>query len=346
MALTSIITGEIWFPSIDAAKQNATKNIGVESGCTVAAIAAAMQVRVSAGVVFDPAIQTVSQTDLNIAAADATNPRKDIIVWDQSAGAAAVVTGTPAAVAPVGETVPRKMTSPVLPNMGANDDVLLAEIYVPAGETDSSNFTYLDRRQIILQAPSQLITTTGDIIQGGTSGVPERLAKGTANYHLRMNAGATKAEWRVSPRAVWVQPHYVTGTGAVLSAIKHNALAGSTMADGQVDSCAFTTVIPTDFNTLTKGVVVLSPSGTGNIYRRVITEWGASGESEFEHSDTIAYAAVAAVNAQFLDDDVSAAFTGIAAGDRLGFLWTRDGSHASDTIGAAVTVYGLLLEYT
>jgi len=39
------------------------------------------------------------------------------------------------------------------------------------------------------------MTTAGDIIYGGTSGVPTRLAKGTATQVLTMNSGATAPEW-------------------------------------------------------------------------------------------------------------------------------------------------------
>lgn len=40
------------------------------------------------------------------------------------------------------------------------------------------------------------MTTAGDIIYGGTSGTPTRLAKGTAGQLLAMNAGATAPEWK------------------------------------------------------------------------------------------------------------------------------------------------------
>lgn len=39
------------------------------------------------------------------------------------------------------------------------------------------------------------MTTAGDIIYGGTSGAPTRLAKGTAGQVLKMNSGATAPEW-------------------------------------------------------------------------------------------------------------------------------------------------------
>lgn len=42
---------------------------------------------------------------------------------------------------------------------------------------------------------SNPMTTAGDLIYGGTSGVPTRLAIGTAGYYLKVNTGATAPEW-------------------------------------------------------------------------------------------------------------------------------------------------------
>lgn len=39
------------------------------------------------------------------------------------------------------------------------------------------------------------MTTEGDVVYGGASGAPTRLAKGTAGQVLQMNAGATAPEW-------------------------------------------------------------------------------------------------------------------------------------------------------
>lgn len=41
----------------------------------------------------------------------------------------------------------------------------------------------------------QVMTSQGDLIYGGASGAPTRLAKGTADQVLTMNAGATAPEW-------------------------------------------------------------------------------------------------------------------------------------------------------
>ncbi len=43
------------------------------------------------------------------------------------------------------------------------------------------------------------MTAAGDIIIGGTSGTPTRLAKGTAGQVLKMNSGGTSPEWGAVP---------------------------------------------------------------------------------------------------------------------------------------------------
>ena len=48
------------------------------------------------------------------------------------------------------------------------------------------------------------MTTQGDIIIGGSSGTPTRLAKGTAGQVLTMNSGATSPEWATPSSTVYV----------------------------------------------------------------------------------------------------------------------------------------------
>ena len=147
--------------------------------------------------------------------------------------------------------------------------------------------------------------------------------------------------------SMWVQPHYSVGANDVLATVYGATLySGTETADAETDDIYWTIAIPTGFNTLQKAVVVALTAGTGNIYRSVTTAFAASGEAHNTHSDAIAIAAVAAVANQMLEDDISAAFTGIAAGDYVGVMWERQAGHASDTIGTTVTVLGLLLEWT
>ena len=50
-------------------------------------------------------------------------------------------------------------------------------------------------RYSVVSGMSNPMTTAGDIIYGGSSGTPTRLAKGTAGQVLTMNSGATAPEW-------------------------------------------------------------------------------------------------------------------------------------------------------
>lgn len=52
---------------------------------------------------------------------------------------------------------------------------------------------------VMVDVPANPMTTAGDIIYGGTSGVATRLAKGTAAQVLTMNTGATAPEWAAVP---------------------------------------------------------------------------------------------------------------------------------------------------
>uniref|UniRef100_A0A6M3KDE3 Uncharacterized protein n=1 Tax=viral metagenome TaxID=1070528 RepID=A0A6M3KDE3_9ZZZZ len=147
-------------------------------------------------------------------------------------------------------------------------------------------------------------------------------------------------------KTIWLMPHVVQGTGAVLSAGATGDFSGSSFADPQDDNVRFVVPIPSDFSTLTKAVVVVLPAGTGDMYRDVTTDFAATGEAYNTHSDSIAKTAVGVTNGQIFDDDISAAFTGIAAGDRVGVVYKRWGADALDTVGTTVYVLGLLLEYT
>ncbi|MCR4341804.1 MAG: hypothetical protein NUW01_18165 [Gemmatimonadaceae bacterium] len=107
----------------------------------------------------------------------------------------------------------------------------------------------------------------------------------------------------------------------------------------------FSVPIPTGFTTLSKAVIVCYPAQTGDLRYSVATSWGADGEARTANTDAIA-ATTRAVTADEMDAiDVSAALTGIAAGDYVGLAFTRLGSDVLDTI-TGFRVLGLLLEYT
>lgn len=107
----------------------------VLSGCAVTAQGTPdMTVAVAAGnVITTGTVASVTAGNATITAADATNPRIDLVVVT-SAGALAARAGTAAA-------------SPVFPTLTAGD-VLLAAVYVPANDTAINANQIIDKRMI------------------------------------------------------------------------------------------------------------------------------------------------------------------------------------------------------
>jgi len=201
---------------------------------------------------------------------------------------------------------------------------------------DGTNIQWIDGRSEIQLDELDLITTLR----------ADTIAEHTAAAGVTVDSCLIK-DGKVDAlrQSIWVQPHFAEGTGAVLSAT-YDVYAVSTLVDAQVNMVYFTIPIPSDFTTLTKAVMVIIAVGTGNLYRNVNTSFAATGEAFSTHSDAVVLAAVAVTSGQILDDDISAAFTGIAAGDRVGLQYYRAGDNVLDTVGASVYVLGLLLEYT
>lgn len=112
---------------------------GVKTGLAVTERGAGqnMSVDVAAGTAWIDNIEYVEASTVNvvITAADATHPRKDIIIYDVATTNPAVVTGTPAA-----EPIPPNITS---------DDILLAIINIAANETTIANTDIEDGRVLM-----------------------------------------------------------------------------------------------------------------------------------------------------------------------------------------------------
>lgn len=110
---------------------------GVVSGCAVTAQATPdMTLAVASGTIrnADGTTATVSAGNVTITAADATNPRFDLVVVS-SAGAKSVVAGTAA-------------TAPVYPAIPASS-VVLAAVYVPAADTAIEANQITDKRVLL-----------------------------------------------------------------------------------------------------------------------------------------------------------------------------------------------------
>jgi len=148
-----------------------------------------------------------------------------------------------------------------------------------------------------------------------------------------------------SPNGVlWAQPHFVSGTGAVLSAELGNqalAILGDNAAMQRV-KCSL--AIPLDFVAVTKAVVCVFAGSAADLHYQVYTSHGADGESYTAHSDSTS-AATRGMTVVLDELDITDALTDIAAGDYLGVSFQRNGDNVADTI-TTLRVLGVLIEYS
>jgi len=157
----SYVDGWIVYDNEINAIINALKGTGSLAGLAVAEQAVpAMGVTVATGgaCILDKYIEKTSTTNVTIAAADGTHPRKDLVCmkYDEtivSSDADASCKGTAAAAAPGGETGPTT-TSPKPPNIPA-DYILLAEVWVAAGVAQIFDADISDKR--IYTRPNNVI---------------------------------------------------------------------------------------------------------------------------------------------------------------------------------------------
>ena len=135
-----------------------------------------------------------------------------------------------------------------------------------------------------------------------------------------------------------------------VGALDADATIGSfpavSMADGASVAVYTYLLIPSNFQTFVKAEALVVAGGTGDMRRSVDTTFGAVGSETYNAaSDSIAAGEVAVTTNLINAVDISAAFTGVAAGDLVGIKFTRVGNHANDTVGAVCYFIGVRLQY-
>ena len=121
-----------------------------------------------------------STTNLAISAADATYDRKDLVVYDSSAGDPAVVTGTAAAI-------------PVPPDIPAGD-ILLAIVNVAAGATQITNADIVDGVVVVSQpGVAKTLFDAYTMLYADTDNTPAALSIGASTFVGRKASGGIAA---------------------------------------------------------------------------------------------------------------------------------------------------------
>ena len=149
----------------------------------------------------------------------------------------------------------------------------------------------------------------------------------------------------ITPSVLFVAPHAVSGTGGTLASAGLDPLPGAVLVStAAAGSALFAFRVPTGFQGLLRAYVGVVSAETNGLRWQANSTWGNDGEAYTGTTDSIVAATRAMTSNQVDEIDVITAFTGIAAGDWIGFEFERDGAHAGDTI-TTLYVLGLHLEY-
>ena len=104
---------------------------------------------------------------------------------------------------------------------------------------------------------------------------------------------------------------------------------------------------PSDFaSSLYASVIWTAAGGSGNIYGRVSSGYGAIGETYYNHSNSSSYRTAATTGSWHYNETDSLSMSYLALGDFMGMQFSRDATDASDTLEETIYVVGLLLSYT
>lgn len=149
----SNIQSQVFQEYLDALIDGINGTNCVLSGCAVAAQGApdATLAVAKGAVLTNGVLKAVAAANVNITAADASNPRIDLVVID-AAGAKQVRAGAPA-------------TNPKPPARTAND-VIIAAVFVPANDNTIENDKVTDMRVMRTQGPITIAKINGPVTQG------------------------------------------------------------------------------------------------------------------------------------------------------------------------------------
>jgi hypothetical protein len=226
MATVGTITlakGDILTSAHVFAISRANDGYGVLSGCDVHEQSpAAMGITIDSGyILYNGSYVAVTGGNISVDAADATNPRIDIVYINNS-GSPLIAKGTAAAILPSQETSFKKMTSPY-PLASIPLGVILARIYVAAGVTSILNSVIDDISAMSAQVPLNTLTTRGDIPFKGADGGWARLPKGNSGYALVQGANDPS----------WVQLDHNTHLSNLNTGDVHTQYLNSTRGDAR-----------------------------------------------------------------------------------------------------------------
>lgn len=136
------------------------------------------------------------------------------------------------------------------------------------------------------------------------------------------------------------------------SIIALSAYTACRLADGLLRTCAFNFKVPDDFVSFVRieAIWVTFSAAAGlDMYWRMVTRYGASGEVYISHTETPAYGVTSTGGPTVLNVQSPAnpiTFADLALGDIVGVEFDRDATNVADTLSDNADILGLLFIYT
>ena len=135
------------------------------------------------------------------------------------------------------------------------------------------------------------------------------------------------------------------GTTGGTEGVTVDGYVGTTLPDSSTTSVFFLLRIPANFQAADKLVVITNPQQSNNIVRTGTINYGASGQANNTHSDTITQATVIHVDNQLDEDNIIGDWDSEAALDIVSVEYQRLGGNGSDTYTTTLQVIGLYFEW-
>jgi hypothetical protein len=191
------------------------------------------------------------------------------------------------------------------------------------------------------------MTTAGDIVVGGTSGAPARLALGTAAQQLRVNSGATSLEYftpsagGTKTYAVFTAEHNQPTATAFATLDTRNSIAVLDFDDASTESAVFVGILP-EAASLGSGLIVslrwMATTATSGDVRWSVA-WEKSNTDLDSDSFDTATAATATTNGTSgivtVTNITCTTIDSLAAGDLFRLRVQRIGGDAADTMNSS-----------
>ena len=237
---------------------NGINGYGVLSGMALSVTGSSMVVTIASGVIKTASGSTTyAGGTVTLSNGDATNPRTDLVIWDDSANAPAVREGTPTAES-------SSQSKPPALDLADDNDIVLGKVYVAASATVIASNAVFQRRLLVPTNSTRVIKLNDETLTTDTTlqNDDELVVAVAANTSYFIQGGLIVA----SPTTADLKINFTAPSGATFTIMADYVASGTTLLSATtvsaltgIDGRGATTVSAVRF-----GGAVLTTGTAGN----------------------------------------------------------------------------------